>query len=87
MPFRGIINDMKLKKPKTIKAPGADSPAGGGGATIADRFKLDVPAKGGTGTVGRTSTAVAFSAALVALALIGGLAAMLYYHWEYLMSV
>ena len=56
-------------------------------ATIADRFKLDVPAKGGADTVGRTSTAVAFSAALVALALIGGLAAMLYYHWEYLMSV
>lgn len=86
MPFHGIINDMKLKKPTTIKAPGAESHVGGG-ATIADRFKLDVPAKGGAGTVGKTSTAVAFSAALLALALIGGLATMLYYHWEYLMSV
>ena len=77
---------MKLKKPKTIKAPGAES-ATGGGATIADRFKLDAPVKGGAGTVGKTSTAMAFSAGLLALALIGGLATMLYYHWEYLISV
>ena len=75
---------MKIKKPKTIKAAGA-----GGGAAIADRFRLDAVAnknpKGGT--VGKTATAWAFSAGLLALLLVVGLAGMLYKHWEYLMPV
>jgi len=75
---------MKIKKPKTIKTTGAT-----GGATIADRFRLDAaPDKAQKGaTVGKTATAWAFSAGLLALLLVVGLAGMLYKHWEYLMPV
>ena len=69
---------MKIKKPND-----------GGGATIADRFKLEVVTAGassGTG-VSKGAVAAAFGAALVSLALVGGLAAMLYTHLEYLKNV
>jgi len=76
---------MKIKKkPMKIKAPGE------GGATIADRFRLDVPegkgAKGGSG-VGKTAATWAFSFGLIALAVMAGLAWMLYSHLEYLQNV
>ena len=77
---------MKIKKPMTIKAPGGE----GGGATIADRFRLDAVQKDAApkgATVGKTSAACAFSAGLLALLLAGGLAGLLYKHWEYLMTV
>lgn len=78
---------MKIKKPKTIKAAGAGG--GTGGAAIADRFRLDAVEnkKNKGGTVGKTATAWAFSAGLLALLLVVGLAGMLYKHWEYLMPV
>ncbi len=76
---------MKIKKPKAIKAPSA---AGTGGATIADRFKLEnveASAKRG-GTVGRKSAMLALVFGLAALAVTVTLALTLYKHWEYLMQ-
>ena len=75
---------MKVNKPIA-------SPAGTvreGGATIADRFKLDTiesakPAR----TTGKTAAAVALAAAVVGLALAGGLVFVLYGHLEFLSSI
>lgn len=78
---------MKIKKPMTVKPAGGDG-APTGGATIADRFRLDVPEKkkGGGAAVNSTAAACAFSAALLALALLAGLVGMLYTHYDYLIS-
>lgn len=76
---------MKIKKPMTVKAPGPE-----GGATIADRFRLDTVQKDAApkgAAVGRTAAACAFSAGLLGLLLAAGLAGLLYKHWEYLMPV
>ena len=77
---------MKIKKPKTIKAPtGAE---GSGGAAIADRFKLDPVASteaSRTGTVNKKAAATALIFGLVALAVTATLAVTIYKHWEYLM--
>ena len=54
-----------------------------GGATIADRFKLDIPAEKTTKGPGK-STAVAFIAGLAALAVVGILTFVMYQHWEVL---
>lgn len=74
---------MKLKKP--MSAPAA---APTGGATIADRFKLeptqvDKPAS----KTGKASATIALIAAVVGLALVGGLVFVLYGHLEFLTSV
>lgn len=85
---------MKLKKPMKVKlpsggaaAPAAEGAAPSGGATIADRFKLDAtaPAKksGGAG-VSKGAAACALAAAVVALVLSGALTFVLYNHWEFL---
>lgn len=63
-------------------------PAAGGGATIADRFRLEAPAekaKPAQGGPAGMATTIAFSAAVVALVLIGYLALTLYRHAEYLL--
>jgi hypothetical protein len=75
---------MKIKKPMTAKAPGAE---GTGGAAIADRFKLEnVTAKQNpNGTVGRKSAMFALVFGLAALAIIGTLTFTIYKHWEFLM--
>ena len=86
---------MTIKKIKPVKpaagpaAPAADAPAPAaapGGATIADRFKLDVPetpaAKGGS--VGKTAATIALVVGFAALALAGILTFVLYQHWDYL---
>ena len=69
---------MKIKKTAktTIKAPS-------GGATIADRFRLDVD--DGAKKATPKSTTAAFFIALVALGVAGLLTFMLYKHWEFLM--
>ena len=63
----------------------AAAPASTGGATIADRFKLDVPAKpvksGGASAAG---SSIAFFVALAGLALAGILTFVIYQHWEFL---
>lgn len=77
---------MTIKKTKPASAPAPAAPAAGG-ATIADRFKLDVPdasAKKGGGSVSKKSTMIALAAGLAALAVAGVLAFVLYQHWDFL---
>ena len=88
---------MTIKKIKPIKPAAATAaPAAGGepaaaaaapaGATIADRFKLDVPdasAKKG-GSVSKTAATIALVAGFAALAVAGILAFVLYQHWDFL---
>ena len=82
----------KIKPVKPASAPAvapAAAPAApaAGGATIADRFKLDVPeatkGKGG-GSVGKKAAAIALVVGLAALIVAGVLAFVLYQHWDYL---
>lgn len=75
---------MQMKKTMKIARPAA------GGATIADRFRIDAPAPGGKSggaTVGRKAAAWALAAGGVGLLLSGILTYVLYTHWEYLMPV
>ena len=67
---------MKIKKP-----------ANGGGAAIADRFKLEPveTKKNSAGTVGKTSVTVAFIFGLVAFVVSGLLTYTIWKHWEFLM--
>lgn len=65
----------------TIKKPAKE-----GGATIADRFRLDAPAeKPKTASAGGVSLTIAFGAALVALGVAALLTYTLWKHWEFLM--
>lgn len=73
---------MKIKKPT---APAAAAPASTGGATIADRFKLDVAPAKPVRTVNKTASLIALIAAVVALGVSGMLTFTLYQHWEFLM--
>ncbi len=80
---------MKIKKPMTVTKPAAAAPAAAaGGATIADRFKLEptaAPAKSSRPTVNKTAALVALLAAFAALVVSGVLTFVLYKHWEFLM--
>ena len=74
---------MKLKKSDDGAATAAPAaPAAGGGAVIADRFKLDVDdgAKGPPG-VGKTGALCALISSLVAIAALGLVAWLLYDSW------
>ena len=75
---------MKIKKPISEMAPVA---AATGGATIADRFKLDLtnPADVKAASVSKSATTAAFIAGLVALAVTGLLTFILFQHWSFLM--
>lgn len=75
---------MKIKKPANTQKK---APQGAGGATIADRFKLDDGADGGKPTVGAKALTWAFSFALAGLAGAIALAALLYNHWDYMQNV
>lgn len=73
---------MKIKKSQSAAQGGA------GGATIADRFKLDAVASGPAykgPTVGRTASLCALIAGAISLALIAALTYVLGMHWDYLM--
>ena len=74
---------MTLKKPTQAAAAAEPAPATTGGATIAERFKLDAPdpnAKTSSGKGGAVTLAVA----LAALAVAGVLTFILFQHWEFL---
>ena len=77
---------MTIKKPMKAPAPASDAavPAAGG-ATIADRFKLDMAEPEKKPTVNSTASTVAGIAGLVALIVAGILTYILYQHWEFLM--
>ena len=66
-------------RPKNA-APGPNAGAPGG-ATIADRFKLDAPVQ----KQAPKGTTAVFICALIALGVVGVLAYMLWKHWEFLM--
>ena len=73
---------MTIKKPTPSATEPTMTPVTGG-ATIADRFKLDAPdpnAKKASG-VGAT---IAVVAGLLALAVAGVLTFIIYQHWQYL---
>ena len=78
---------MTIKKPMKAPAPEpVETPAAAPAATIADRFKLDVPdpaaVKKSSG--GGAGAMIALVAALLALAVSGVLTFIIYQHWEFL---
>ena len=75
---------MKIKKPMPVQAPPAASPAAPGGATIADRFKLENVAPAPARTVNKTATIIALVAAAIALGVSGILTFNLYQSLEFL---
>ena len=77
---------MTIKKP--MKAPSSAATAaapGAGGATIANRFKLDMNEPAKKPAASSTATTVAGVAGLIALIVAGILTYILYQHWEFLM--
>ena len=79
-----IKKTVKVKPTGSPAAPTAVAPAAGG-ATIADRFKLDAPdPKAQKATVG-PGTKYTVIAGVLALLAAGVLTFMLWKHWEYLM--
>ena len=78
---------MTIKKPMKTAASAGPTAAGaaGGGATIANRFKLDMTEPGQKPTVSSKATTAAATAGLIALAVVGILTYVLWQHWDYLM--
>ena len=77
---------MTIKKPMKAPAPASDAAApAAGGATIADRFKLDMTEPAKKPAASSTATTVAGVAGLIALIVAGILTYILYQHWEFLM--
>ena len=77
---------MTIKKPMKAKTSAASAAAPAtGGATIANRFKLDMNEPTKKPAVSSTATTVAGVAGLIALAVAGILTYILYQHWEFLM--
>ena len=77
---------MTIKKTVKVKPTGspAASGASAGGATIADRFKLDAPDPKLQKAAGPATTC-ALIAGLIALAVVGILTYVIWQHWEFLM--
>ena len=77
---------MTIKKPMRTASTAGAAPTAGGGATIANRFKLDMtePDKK-TVAVGGKAATCAGVAGLLALAVAGILTYILYQHWDFLM--
>ena len=77
---------MTIKKPMKAPAPASDAavPAAGG-ATIADRFKLDMTEPVKKPAAGGPASTIAAVAGLLALAVAGILTYILWQHWEFLM--
>ncbi len=73
---------MSKKSPASETTETAAAPAPGG-ATIADRFKLDAPSAAAPKPAGK-SALMALIAGLLALAVAGILAFVIYQHWEFL---
>ena len=77
---------MTIKKPMKAPAPVSDAAApAAGSATIADRFKLDMTEPAKKPAVGGLASTIAAVAGLLALAVAGILAYVLWQHWEFLM--
>ena len=76
---------MTIKKP--MKTAAAAQPAQVGGATIANRLKLDASDGAAQAAQAGKATTAAVIAGLVALAVAGVLTYVLYQHWDFLMRV
>lgn len=77
---------MTIKKPmKVMKPAGAPAASPSGGATIADRFKLDMPDPDAQKPVAGKATTCAVVAGFLALVVAGVLTYVLWQHWEFLM--
>ena len=79
---------MTIKKPMKAPEPTETvaAPAVSGGATIADRFKLDMPDPSAAKPATGKSTLFAVIAGFVALAVVGILTFVIYQHWDFLQS-
>ena len=77
---------MTIKKP--TKSPEAEAPVpampNAGGATIADRFKLDLVDPNAKKASAGKGTMCTVLAGLVALGVVGVLTFIIYQHWQYL---
>lgn len=76
---------MKLKKAAEAEMPAAQ-PAAGGGAVIADRFKLDMDDGAGRKGAGKGGALVALLGAVASLAALVFVAWMLYQNWVLLQN-
>jgi len=76
---------MTIKKPMKASSTVTPAASAAGGATIADRFKLDMPDSAVQKPATGKATAFAVVAGLLALALAGILTYVLWQHWEFLM--
>ena len=76
---------MTIKKP--MKTAAAAQPAQVGGATIANRLKLDTSDGAAQAAQAGKATTAAVIAGLVALAVAGVLTYVLYQHWDFRMRV
>ena len=77
---------MTIKKPSKAQATetAAAPTAVGGGATIADRFKLDMPDPNAKKASAGKGTMCAVIAGVLALAVAGFLTFVIYQHWQFL---
>jgi len=79
---------MTIKKPiKATESAEAQMAQVPGGATIADRFKLDMPDPNAKKAQAGKGAMFAVIAGFLALAVAGILTFVLYQHWEYLQAV
>lgn len=75
-----------MKAPETAETAAPAMPAAGG-ATIADRFKLDLQDPNAAKASAGVGTVVALIAAVLALVAAGVLTFVLHQHWEFLQGV
>ena len=76
---------MTIKKPMKSSATASATAPAAGGATIANRFKLDMTEPEKKPAAGGTAATVAGVAGLVAVAVAGILTYILWQHWDFLM--
>ena len=72
-----------MKAPEAAETPVAPAP---GGATIADRFKLDMPDPNAQKASAGKGALFAVIAGVLALAVAGILTFVIFQHWTYLQS-
>jgi len=77
---------MTIKKPMKAAEAAEQAPAATGGATIADRFKLDLTDPSAARPSAGKGTVVALVAGLLALAVAGVLVFVIYDHWKFLQA-
>ena len=81
-----IKKPMKAPEPADVPTMATQAPAPGG-ATIADRFKLDLQDPNAKKASAGVGTVIAVVTAVLALAAAGLLTFTLYQHWEFLQGV